>query len=102
VSAPLVLRVHVKGAAEQIADLGAKIGGYVGLSATQQQQLRSFMLDALNAYNLGMPAHKATVCTVLGLFNTAVKGLGSTGRLPLATAQDWVADGTRIRLVLAC
>jgi hypothetical protein len=102
VSAPMVVHVHVKGAAEQIADLGAKVGGYVGLSATQQEQLRGFMVNALNAYNLGMPAHKAMVCTAIGLFDAAAKGLGAAGRLPLATAQDWVADGTRIRLVLAC
>jgi hypothetical protein len=42
------------------------------------------------------------VCTAIGLFDAAAKGLGAAGRLPLATAQDWVADGTRIRLVLAC
>jgi hypothetical protein len=85
-----------------MADLAVKIAAFAGVPAATQTQLRASALAALNAYNLGMPAHKAAVCTGMNLFNGLVTNAGKAGKLPLATANDWVADGTRIRAVLAC
>jgi hypothetical protein len=85
--------VHVKGAAEQLADLGDAVNG-VGPGTS----LRDKVNDAQAA--LGRTDVPRT-CSILRAFINQVKPQ-SRKSIPPVTAVSLVADATRIRAVLGC
>lgn len=85
--------VHVKGAAEQLVDLRARVQG-VGSGTS----LNDMIVLAQGSVANG---NVAAACTKLSDFSNAVHAQ-SGKKIPAATATALMADATRIRAVLGC
>ena len=86
----------VRGALDQIAALRAEVKLLPSkrLAGTLDTKLR----DAATALQQN---RKPRACTKLNDFISEV-GRNSGGRIPTATANEWIADATRIRAVIGC
>ncbi|HYA09863.1 MAG TPA: HYR domain-containing protein, partial [Gaiellaceae bacterium] len=96
-TATMTLTVHVRDAAEQLANLQADVHA-LGLRPVLALTLQAELQGAQAAVAAGKPR---PACAALGLFAAEVR-LASGRGIPAAEAADLVAAANRIRAVLGC
>jgi hypothetical protein len=96
---PVCFRVHVKGPVEQIGDLIAQINMLTQIKAATRHHLLVKLEAALKAVHSG---HTATACHQMTDFIHATNAQKEKQLVPASIADDLIANGARIKVVLGC
>ena len=91
--------VHVKGAGEQINDLFAKVNGLPGVKAATKNALVVKLQAALAALSAG---NQSVACSALVDFINLCKAQKDKKLIPASSADELIADATRIKAALGC
>ncbi len=91
--------VDVIGAGPQLDELSAEVDASTDLPAGIKIALRVHLTEALGYLDSADVRH---ACLRLGVFERQVQSLERAGIITPPSADQWIADSTRIEAVLAC
>lgn len=91
----------VRGAKEQLDRLIRKVLAASSLSPALKSHLLAKLQTLLATFDPAIPTQRRAVCAALSTFTATVRVL-SGHAVPTARATEWIADATRIRVVLGC